>query len=515
LRARLQLTLSTPVTPALPDHERYHLAVEAAPTAIVMIDEHGTITLVNAETEKQFGYDRAQLLGRSIDMLVPERFRGDHPRFRRAFFTAPRTRAMGAGRELFGRRRDGSEFPVEIGLNPLGTEAGTFVLAAIVDITDRKQLQREREELIRKLEEGVRQRDQFLAILGHELRNPLAAIGYATEILKRVGGGTVVEEKQRAVIGRKVHHLSRLVDDLLDVVRLTTGRIVLQREPLDLRDVARIAFEAQREAANAGGIEIALETCDEPVVVTGDPVRLDQILSNLLTNAIKYNKPEGRVDMEIARVGDQAVVTVRDTGIGIPADLLNGLFDMFVQADSSLARSQGGLGIGLTLARRLAEMHGGSLGASSAGVDRGSEFRLRLPLREPQREADAEPPATKGRVLLVEDDDDLRTSLDFLLQDTGYATLAAADGAEGLDLALRERPAVAIVDIGLPKIDGYEVAKRLRAELGSAIRLIAMTGYGTAEDHRRALRQGFDAHLAKPVDLGTLERLLETMLGGS
>ena len=369
-------------------------------------------------------------------------------------------------------------------------------------------------ELVIQLEDALHQRDAFLAMLGHELRNPLGAISNAVQLAARDRDPSAPPDRALTIIQRQVEVLSRLVNDLLDVSRITTGKVELHREPVDLaalleRLVAQSAAEARERQ-----LHLSLSTEHEPVVVSGDPVRLEQIFINLLSNAIKYTPARGRIEVSIRRESDSVTVSVLDSGVGIPPDALPRIFELFAQAETSLDRAQGGMGIGLTLVRSLAQLHGGSASARSDGVGKGSEFSVTLPLTMPSEEkAERKPadagPETRGRhVLVVEDNHDNRATLRELLEFAGHRVSVAGTGSEGVALALERRPDVALVDIGLPELDGYEVARRVRAALGHHIVLVALTGYGQPEDVRRAKAAGFDAHLAKPLDLDALQALV-------
>ena len=368
-------------------------------------------------------------------------------------------------------------------------------------------------ELLTQLEESLHQRDAFLAMLGHELRNPLGAIGNAVELAVRARDRSAPPDRQLTIIQRQVQVLSRLVNDLLDVSRVTSGKVALQREPVDLVALLdRLLAQASVEARERQ-LHLSLSTEHEPAVVTGDAVRLEQIFSNLLSNAIKYTPPRGRIEVALARDARYVTVRVTDSGVGIPADALPRIFDLFAQADTSLDRAQGGMGIGLTLVQSLAQLHGGTVRAKSEGVGKGSEFSVTLPLAADTRPQPSERrpdavEATGRRVLLVEDNHDNRTTLRELLEFAGHQVTLAATGPEGVALALEHRPEVALVDIGLPGLDGYQVAQRIRSALGESLVLIALTGYGQPEDVRRARAAGFDAHLAKPLDLDTLQALI-------
>ncbi len=362
-------------------------------------------------------------------------------------------------------------------------------------------------ELFLEMQRANRAKDEFLAMLGHELRNPLNAIGSAASLLAIGDGGAEMTQRARAVINRQVQHLARLVEDLLDVSRVTSGKVVLMREPTDLADVAASAFASWRASARFARHRVELETA--PAWVEADPTRLEQVLGNLLANALKYTPSGGLITVRVRAEGESAVLEVQDTGAGIPPELLSKVFDLFVQGERTLDRSQGGLGIGLTLTRALVEIHGGTVEAHSDGAGHGATFTIRLP-RIPAPPAAAPPPepapatpAATGvprRILLVEDNADAREMLRAQLAQDGHEVHAAADGPTGVDMAAAVRPDVVFIDIGLPGIDGYEVARRLRAtERGRSMLLVALTGYGQADDRRRALDAGCDLHVTKPV----------------
>lgn len=366
---------------------------------------------------------------------------------------------------------------------------------------------------LRQLEETDRRKDDFLAMLGHELRNPIGAINNALRIIDH--GTPVDSARYHELIDRQIRHLSRIVDDLLDASRVRLGKIVLERQPIDLRTVAERWLEAFGGTQLAQAHDLRVSVPDEPVVISGDAVRLEQIFSNLLTNALKYTPSGGRIDVRISAEDAHGVVRVRDTGIGMEPSLLPTVFDLFTQADESLSRSQGGLGLGLPLVRSLVEQHGGTVQAHSGGLGAGSEFIVRIPLADATLPAAAAErvetprPAAPLRVLVIEDNEDACETLAAMLRLWGHRVECAGDGLHGVARALTDRPDVMLVDIGLPKLDGYEVARRTRAELGAATpALIAMTGYGQPEDRRRALEAGFDAHMVKPVNATELQRRL-------
>jgi signal transduction histidine kinase len=360
--------------------------------------------------------------------------------------------------------------------------------------------------LLERLGDSVRTRDQFLAMLGHELRNPLAAIHTATELLLR---GPAEPERTASIIARQSRKLARLVDDLLEVSRVESGKIVLQRRVVDLRAVVERSVDAMAARAEAAGLRLEASNDRDPVPVDCDPVRLEQVVGNLLSNAVKYTPAGGSVDVTVERAGGAAVLRVVDTGTGIAPELLERIFEPFAQASTTIDRSQGGLGLGLALVRGLVALHGGTVQASSGGPGQGTELEVRLPLAarpaEPVEVLEAAPPpGVRRHVLVVEDNADNRETLVMLLESFGHDVVTAADGPAGVRLAATERPEVAVVDIGLPGFDGYEVCRRLRGLLGEHVKLVALTGYGQAEDRERARAAGFDVHLTKPADVATL-----------
>ena len=416
--------------------------------------------------------------------------------------------------------------------------APSLVSAVMAALRGRRR-QYELRDLLLDAERTRRQRDEFLAMLGHELRNPLGAISTAVQVLNRIGSPSPEAAEMREMIERQAAHLTRLVDDLLDVSRVHSGRIALQREPSDLNEIARQCLQACEGMVVAQRHQVTFTPSPEPVTVDVDPIRMEQVINNLLTNAIKYTPAGGEIWLEVSqdrrRTGagpprrddtpaDEAVVRVRDTGIGIEPDMLESVFDLFTQGDRPLDRSQGGVGLGLTLVRRLVQMHGGTVRATSEGSGRGSTFEVRLPALPPgdvgaptpaQRPAaplpHAEPahPPQPRHVLIIEDGPDARRALGRLLEIWGHHVEVAEDGTRGVERAIESRPDVALIDIGLPGLNGYEVARRLRQVMGDKIRLIALTGYGQPDDQERTRAAGFDQHLVKPVNPRLLSRLLQ------
>ncbi len=356
---------------------------------------------------------------------------------------------------------------------------------------------------------AIEQRDEFLAMLGHELRNPLGAMSLAIELLALDGASASVD-----VLRRQSTHLARLVDDLLDVARVTSGKIVLRKEPIDLCAVVARVVESQRAPALASGLTLRHRDAGAVIVVDGDVVRLEQVFTNLLTNAIKYTAAGGTIDVGVSVDDGVARVDVSDDGVGIEPAMLPWVFDLFVQVPGSIARARGGLGIGLTVVKNLIAQHGGSVDVKSDGVGHGSCFTVALPVSAMSLPQAA--PVVRERhidgarsVVIVDDSDDLRESLSALLRQVGYDVSSAADGITGLSSIVDRRPAVALVDLGLPGIDGYEVARRARSALGHTVRLYAISGYGQPADKAAARAAGFDRHFTKPIDVAQLLSLLD------
>ncbi len=407
-------------------------------------------------------------------------------------------------------RPDGTRVPAYVGVAMLEADRA---VAFVVDLSIVRGLEKQLREKVVELEAADQRKDEFLAMLAHELRNPLAAVTSGLHVLEELGSRNEPALRTRATLLRQVAVLTRLVDDLLDVSRITRGKVELRKEPVLLRDAVDHAIATLQPLVEERRHELLRELSDEPLWAMADGTRVEQVIWNLINNAAKYTEPGGRITVGLRREQDQAVLWVRDTGIGIDPGMLDRVFELFAQVDQSPARSRGGLGVGLTLVRRLVEMHEGAVHARSDGLGRGSEFEVRLPLlreevRTFERRKAASDPVRK-RLLLVEDNPDIGETLRDLLQILGHRVELAGDGLRGVQLALATQPDAALVDIGLPGIDGYEVARRLRAtDQGKDIVLVALTGYGRPEDRDRALESGFDAHLVKPVDPEELNRLL-------
>ncbi|HZR82237.1 MAG TPA: ATP-binding protein [Candidatus Binatia bacterium] len=506
-------------------HER---VVEAAPTALVVVDGGGTIVLANRAAEKLFGYSRSELVGRPVETLVPERLRANHPMHRAGFALAPTSRTMGAGRDLFALRKDGTEVPVEIGLNPLVLPDGTYVLSSVIDISARKRAEAEREQLLAREQAALREaraasraKDEFLAVLSHELRTPVNAILGWSNLLR--GGDFSPDEADEALetIERNARLQARIVSEILDVSRIVRGKFQLEVARCDPAALVEDALNSLRPAARAK--RITLRSSLNPVAdLYADAGRLEQVIWNLVSNAIKFTPKGGTVAVDLSDMGSHVRLVVSDTGSGIPAHFLPHVFERFTQADSSSTREHGGVGLGLAIARHLVELHGGTITAESEGRDRGSRFTVRLPYAVPDdvgagenetrkaaRAASAPPPIGHLRILVVDDEPDTRTLLKTSLGRFGATVAAAGSVAEALDALTTFEPDVVVSDIAMPGEDGYELLRRLRAITNLCrVPVVALTAYAGAEDRRAMLDAGFKRHVAKPVEPVSLAAMI-------
>jgi signal transduction histidine kinase/CHASE3 domain sensor protein len=501
------------------ERERLHALVMQAPVSIVIWEgpEHRCV-LFNSTYEALT--DKRIKVGHTLLELFPE-LRG-HP--------------LAARLDRVYRTGEPDELPEELIplLEPDGTLVeryfstswraardadGTItgVIAVGLEVTDQVHARRMVEASSRAAEAANRAKDEFLAMLGHELRNPLAPIKSAVDLMRLQP--TETHERERVIIERQARHLMRLVDDLLDVSRIAGGKIQLQRAPVEVAEVITRALEVASPVLEERRHELSVDI-GPALHVDGDAERLVQVLTNLLVNAAKYTPPGGRITLLAARDGTELVVKVRDSGQGITRELLPHVFDLFVQDRQDLGRSKGGLGLGLAIVRSLIELHGGRVSATSAGPGTGSEFTFRLPLLAKQATSrvkmttPAQPSPNTGPprvVIIVDDNEDAAELLSHILQDRGCAVHVAHDATTALQLADQIVPNLALLDIGLPGMDGYELAQRLRQlPAWRHVRLVALTGYGLERDRQRAQRAGFDEHLIKPVDLPTLQRIVES-----
>jgi PAS domain S-box-containing protein len=486
--------------------------------AIFMLDARGYVSTWNAGAQRIKQYTSEEIIGRHFSTFYPEEaIRSGHPQHELEI-AAAEGRYEEEGWRL---RKDGSRFWANVVISAVRDRGQGLVGFAKVtrDMTDRKQAERDQAARI-AAEQANRAKDEFLAMLGHELRNPLAPTLTALQLIKL--RGDLRSSKEQEIIERQLRHMVRLVDDLLDVARITRGNVPLRKDAVDMREVLARAVEQVGPLIEERRHTLAVEVAPGDIVVEGDAVRLAQTFANLLTNAAKYTDPGGRIEVKCRIEGGQVITEVRDNGAGIEPDLLPRVFDTFVQAPQTVARSAGGLGIGLALVRSFVTLHGGSVEARSPGPRKGSTFTVRLPLDQQHHQSDRRdragdrdggpvvvpaPRPGRGplRVLVVDDNPDVLFTTGELLRLVGHEVLTAGSSAEALRAAGGFRPDVAILDIGLPHMDGYELAAQLRARLGDPPpRLIAVTGYGQDTDRVRSRHAGFERHLVKPVEIDAL-----------
>ena len=488
--------------------ERFRLLIEGVTDyALFMLDADGFIASWNSGAQQILGYLREEVLGRHFSLFYPaEGIEAGKPWEELAL-----ARRSGRAQEEGWRvRRSGEEFWARVVVTAVYDRAGQLRGFAKVtqDLSER--------EYARGLEETAQRLNEFIALLAHELRNPLAPIRNAVQLMDRLPPGDPAHAMLRQTIERQSAQLTRIVDDMLDIARVTRGQFTVRRDSLDLAEVVARAAELAQPATEEAGQTLNLEVPSSGVWVNGDLHRLTQVLGNLLTNATRFTQRGGAIWLKVSQQDGEALLSVRDNGRGIAPANLGSIFGMFVQGAEPIHRVGGGLGVGLALARRIVELHGGSLAVASEGEGKGSEFTVRLPLAQPA--AEKARPALRARqaksiapkrILIVDDNVDAAAALNLLLQSLGHETSVAHDGLQALAAAEVFRPDVVLLDIGLPGVSGYEVARRLRTGKGGALKIIAITGWGQEADRVRAAEAGFDVHLVKPVDESALRDLLE------
>ena len=494
--------------------------VENSDDAVITKDLNGVITSWNRSAERLFGYMAEEAVGRSVTMLIPPDRLHEEPTILARLRRGERVDHF----ETVRIHKDGRSLDISLTISPVRDASGRIVGISKIarDITQQRRVERALRDSEEALRAADRRKNDFLATLAHELRNPLAPIRNSLHILSMAGTEDQSVARVHEMLARQVNHMSRLVDDLLDVARITSGKIDLRIEPLELAGVIRSAVEVSKPLIDASQHRLATTIPTDPITVEGDAVRLTQVIANLLNNAAKYMDPGGQIWLTASREGAEAVISVRDCGIGIDAHMLTQVFDMFTQAERDRQHAQGGLGIGLALAKQLIEMHRGRIEARSQGRHQGSEFVVRLPLAPQQLPAikDDLPTQSKdgqphgGRVLIVDDNRDAASSLAMLLRMLGNDVQTANDGVTALQALESFRPSIVLMDLGMPGMSGYDVAQQARSLPHCKDTLfIALTGWGQDEDRERTREAGFDHHLLKPVNLGALKVLLTEAQG--
>jgi PAS domain S-box-containing protein len=478
---------------------------------IISIDQEGRVLEFNPAAELTFGYREAEVRGRELAaLIIPQSLREQHRRGLANYLATGEGPVLNRRLEMTALRSDGTELPVELTVARIDVDGPPVFTAHLRDITERKQLENQLRQYIADLSEADRRKDEFLAMLAHELRNPLAAIGYSMQLLTASPDQLSLATE---ITQRQLRQLTHLIDDLLDVSRITTNRIQLRKEALDAGALVTRAIGSARPAIEERRHNLTVDIASKEMPIFADPTRIEQVIVNLLTNAAKYTPEGGEISVRAYPHDDHVVIKVKDTGIGIPREMLTRVFELFTQVDPTLDRAQGGLGIGLTVVRHLTEMHGGAVSAMSEGLGKGSEFSVRLPLSTLRGDtvgAKSAPAIRPGlRVLIVDDNVDTARSLSLLLQRLGCVTHEVHDGPPVVDAANKFQAEAILLDIGLPGLDGYQVARLIRQapELNQVL-LVAISGYGQQQDRERSQEAGFDKHLVKPVQF---DALVETL----
>ncbi len=492
---------------------QWQTTFDAISDGVMLLDASGKVVQANRTLERILDQPWTEIVGKDL----PELWDEPSPPAKSLFALM----LVSGGREAKDLSRgDGW---IHVSVDPLRDGEGSIkgALCLVSDITDRKRMEMQLFRQAEELQKAGQRKDEFLAMLAHELRNPLAPLANTLQIIRmQVKGDSLVEESLD-IAGRQIQHMTRLLEDLFDVSRITRGRVELRKKVFDLGTVVEHAVETALPLLNALRHELAKSLPAEPLRIEGDPTRLEQIVTNLLNNAAKYTEPGGKIAISLCREQDQAVLRVRDSGIGITPEMQRIIFDLFVQADQSLDRARGGLGIGLTLVRSLVELHGGRISVQSAGPGHGSEFTVSLPAVSDQSPAtphDRAVPENREarpmRILIVDDNRDSARTLGKVLELDGHDTFCVYDGLSVSDQVASFQPDVVLLDIGLPGLDGYQVARQLRRRFGREdLTLIAVTGYGGERDHASAKLAGFDQYLVKPLNISKLQELFAVRQG--
>ncbi len=493
--------------------ERLRVTLASIGDAVITTDARGLVTYLNGVAESLTGWTNKEASDKPLEtifQIISEQSRQsvENP-VQRALREG---RVMGLANHTILVARNGAERPIDDSAAPILDKSGAIVGVVMIfrDVTESRRAEQ-------VLKEADRRKDEFLATLAHELRNPLAPIRNALELIRIAGDDPQAVRQARGTMERQLGQMIRLVDDLLDVSRITRGTIELRKERVDVTTIVKNAVETSQPLFDQVGQRLRVNLPDEPIYIDADPMRMSQVFANLLNNAAKYTEPKGRIELTVKREGTHVAVSVKDNGIGIPKPKLDEIFDMFAQVDRRLERAHGGLGIGLTIVKRLVEMHGGTVEAHSEGHGRGSEFIVRQPIAtaaagEKSAAATDEEPFVaipRRRILVVDDNQDAASSLASLLNVLGHDAQVAHEGEQAIEIAVRDQPEIVLLDIGMPKMSGYDVCRRLRElPTGNDMTIVAVTGWGQESDRQKSVEAAFDGHMVKPVEPRDLLKLL-------
>jgi two-component system CheB/CheR fusion protein len=490
--------------------------VESSHDAIISKTLEGIIRTWNTAAERLFGYTAEEAVGKPITLLIPPDRLDEEKTILARLSRGERIEHY----ETVRRAKDGRLIDLSLTISPIRDAQGRIIGASKIarDITERKRADEALREAMEALRKADRRKDEFLALLAHELRNPLAPLRNGLQVMRLATEPDLVA-KSWNIMDRQLSHMVRLIDDLLDISRISLNKMELRRSTVLLADVINSAVETARPAIQEAGHTLTVSLPPEPIQLDADLTRLAQVFANLLNNSARYTEGRGQIWLTAMREGNQVTVAVRDTGIGIPASALPRVFEMFSQGDRSLERGAGGLGIGLALVKGLVEMHGGTVQAESPGEGQGSTFTVRLRVQEDRAEPSAgtaeggpEAAEAKRRILVVDDNEDSAVSLEMMLQLLGNEVRSAHDGYRAVELAGQFRPQVILMDIGMPHLNGYEATKRIREQpWGRDMVIIALSGWGQEKDRAKSKEAGCDGHLVKPVELSELEKLLDEL----
>jgi PAS domain S-box-containing protein len=514
LRRRAQQRERVQQAEAMSQREQLRATLSCMADGVLVTDEQGHLTLMNPAVEVMTGWTMVESRGKRLpEFFAVHRENGEHN------IEDPLDHVLQSGQVVHGAMhltlttRSGQTIPIAYSAAPIRNAAGGITGGVLVfrDESERRRIEQ-------ALRNADRQKDEFLATLAHELRNPLAPICMGVDLLRMPGQDSAANADVCAMMARQSQHMVRLIDDLMDVSRITRGKLELRKRQIALDEVVQNAVDANRPIIDQARLQLVMNLPGHPILLYADPSRLTQVFSNLLNNAAKFTPADGCIELSAGTQGGDVFVTVTDSGIGIPADKKDFIFEMFTQVDSGSESPTAGLGIGLTLVKRLVEMHGGAVSVESAGHNLGSRFRVQLPMI-PQAPGASESPkadrgafrATRRRVLIVDDNADALASLSMVVRALGSEAFDAHDGLEAVESARNLRPDVILMDIGMPRLNGYDAARRIREQpWGHDVLMVATTGWGKEEDRQRSKEAGFDFHFVKPIDVTAVQELLSS-----